>query len=86
MNAIDEMRAIDEMHAERAQKGQAFLNQRIAHFLQRYRPEDEHDARRFEEDLLGLILTTRMQAVEPFARQLGNAMALHPIFPLLSGK
>ena len=60
------------------------LNLRIAEFMRRYRPSHEDDAQeacRFEADLFGLIRAAHMQATEPFARRLADAMKLQPLFP-----
>jgi hypothetical protein len=75
------MNATDAMHAEQQRREADHLNESLADFMRRFRPDDAYDAHMFETDLIGLIRTAHMQAVEPFARQLGAAMALHPIFP-----
>ena len=64
-------------------KEQEYFNLKIAHFIKKYRPDhiDERAALEFEAELIGLIRATHMQAVEPFALRLADAMKLQQMFP-----
>ena len=75
-----------DMERERQRREMDHLSLRIADFMRRYRPDSDREIFQFEADLIAIVQTAHMQAVEPFARKLADAMRMLPAFPFPAEK
>ena len=78
------MNATEEMEKHRFDANERILDQRIAHFIRKWRPRESHDAIDFDMEFHNLLRSAYAQAAVPYQKTMDAMLRSMPT-PALFG-